>query len=157
MTPNRRMLPAMLALALMGLVPGGQAGTLTTQHGSDCEAYGWSQYAETYINESGTWNFATGPRDVICPVTRVGSADSGLRVWIDGYAPSGSPVTCTLWSLNYSGVALAALWFNLTGTGEPFDRYLELAPTYVPAYSSQVVICTLPPGGGIYDIEPHIL
>jgi len=158
MTPTKRILPAaMLALALLGLHAGSQASTVTTQHGSDCESYGWSHVAEAFIYESGTWNFTDGPRDIICPVTRVGAANSGLRVWIDGYASSGSPVTCTLWSLDYKGVALASIWFNLTGTGVPFDKSLELAPASVPAYSSQVVICTLPPAGGIYDIEPVIL
>jgi hypothetical protein len=156
MTPNKRMPPAaMLALALMGLPAGSQASTVTTQHGSDCDSYGWSSSADAYIYESGTWNFTNGPRSVVCPVTRVGPVSLlGMRVWIDGYAPSGSAVTCQLWSLNYNGVALATPWFNLTGTGTPFDRYLDLSQAQAPAYSSQVVICTLPPGGGIYDIEP---
>jgi len=159
MTPTKRILPAaMLALALLGLHAGSQASTVTTQHGSVCESYGSTQLAEAYIYESGTWNFANGPRSVICPVTRVGPVSPlGLRVWIDGYAPYGSAVTCQLWSLDYRGVVLAAPSFNLTGTGTPFDRNLLLSQSQAPAYSSQVVVCTLPPSGGIYDIEPVIL
>jgi hypothetical protein len=158
MTPNKKMLPAAtLALALVGLHAEGQASTLTTQHGSECESYGTVFSGEAFIYEGGTWNFTSGPRSFICPVTRVRQASNGLRVWIDGYAPSGTSVTCQLWSLNYNGVALAAPSFNLTGTDRPFDRSLELASSAVPAYSSQVVICTLPPFGGLYDIEPIIL
>ena len=155
---NKRMPPAaMLALALMSLPPGSQAGTLTTQHGSDCESYGWSHLAEAYIYESGTWNFANGPMSFICPVTRVGLASGGLRVWIDGYAPSGSTLSCVLYSYDYTGRFIGQAWFTMTGTGFNFDRRIELDPAYVPLYSSQVVECQLPPGGGIYDIEPESL
>ena len=147
--------PLLTTLALMGLHAGSQASTVTTQHGSECGPYGSSQSAHPYIDESGAWNVANGSRSVICPVTRVGPVSFlGLKVWIDGYAPPGSAVTCQLWSLNYDGVVLAAPSFNLTGTGASFDRYLALSQAQVPAYSSQVVVCTLPSGGGIYDIEP---
>lgn len=159
MTLNKRMQPAaMLALALMGLHPGSQAGTLTTQNGTDCKSYGWNSpadaYIDTTIDSTGVTNRTNGSINVVCPVTRVGPATSVLRVWIDGNAPFGSVVTCRLWSYNYNGLPLASQRFDLTSTGVPFDKYLELSAAYVPAYSSQVVVCTLPPGGYIYDVEP---
>jgi hypothetical protein len=162
MTLNKRMLPAAtLALALMGPHAGSQAGTVTTQHGSGCKSYGWSSSAEAYPTERGV--VALIPPEslsVVCPVTRVGPVSSGgLRVWIDGRAPTGSVVTCALWSFNYNGLLLASQSFEVTGAGfdAPFDRYLDLAAASVPTYSSQVVTCTLPHAGEIFDIEPFSL
>jgi len=161
MTLNRRMVPAtMLALGLMGLHAGSQASTLTTQTGSDCKSYGWSSSGKAFTGQHSIENgdgTAVTPLRVVCPLTRVGPGTSGgLRVWIDGWAPSGTEVTCVLWSLNYNGLLLASQSFNVAGAGSdaPFDRYLELAPDSVPAYSSQVVTCDLPKLGAILDIEP---
>lgn len=160
MTLSKEMLPAaMLALALMGPHAGSQAGTLTTQHGSGCKSYGWTQSGRGYTNVAGIWNV---PQDwhrdsisVVCPVTRVGPESlGGLRVWIDGIAPEGTVVTCQLWSFDYKGLLLAWQSFDLISTGAPFDKSLELTSASVPMYSSQVVTCTLPPDGRIYDIEP---
>jgi len=164
MTLNKRMLPAaMLALALMGLHPGSQAGTITTQHGSKCKPYGVSHdsraYPPAFKAVNGLWSYYTNAAmHVVCPVTRVGSPTSGgLRVWIDGYAPSGWSLTCELTSVNYDGSPIGYASFTMTGTGYNFDKYLDLAPASVPMYSSQGVMCHLPPGGGIYDIEPESL
>ena len=162
MTLNKIMLPAAtLALALMGLHAVSRASTITTQPGSDCKSYGWSSSAGAAINKNAIFNTAREPSlGVVCPVTRVGPATNGLRVWIDGSAQYGSTVTCTLWSFDYTGLPLASQSFEFTsayhpdGYAESFDKYLELAPASVPMYSSQVVVCDVPFMGSIYDIEP---
>jgi len=160
MTLIKRMLPAaMLTFALMGLHAGSQAGTVTTQHGAGCKASGWS-YASVGIAFGHAGGFVNMGNDehepigVVCPVTRVGSTPGGLWVWIDGYAPTGSAVSCMLWSFDYKGLPLASQSFELISTGAPFDLSLQLTSASVPAYSSQVVTCQLPEGGAIFDIEP---
>jgi hypothetical protein len=160
MTPNKRALPAaMLALTLMGLHAGSQAGTITTQHGSQCKAYGWRNPDYGNNGVDGFHSHGTPPDyeslGVVCPVTRVGLGTRGaLRVWIDGDAPTGSEVSCTLWSFSDSGLPLASQSFAFISTGAHFDKYLELTSASVPTYSSQVVTCELPNEGDIYDIEP---
>jgi hypothetical protein len=159
MTLNRRTVPAtMLALGLMGLHAGSHASTVTTQNGTDCRSYGWTSSGRAYTAQNTVlapdW---VGPVSIICPITRVGPGTSGgLRVWIDGDAPSGTEVSCTLWSYDYNGVLLASQSMKVPGAGRdlPFDRYLELAPAAVPTYSSQVITCALPADGSIFDIEP---
>ena len=158
MTLNKRMLPAaMLPLVLIGLHAGSQAGTLTTHHGAKCTSVvGISQPLFKAVN--GIWNYINTAQGVVCPVTRVGLPTSGgLRVWIDGYAPSGSTLSCGLHNQDYNGGVWVFPKFTITGTGSNFDKYLELAKVDVPTYSSQAVYCDLPPGGGIYDIEPETL
>jgi hypothetical protein len=160
MTLNKRMPPAaMLALALMGLPLASQAGTITTQHGSKCTGQAGLDTSE-FRAVNGIWNYTNGTMYVVCPVTRVGSPTSGgLRAWIDGYAPSGSTLSCELVSLDYDHDT-RSIWyvqFDMTGTGDNFDRHLDLAKADVPMYSSQVVQCSLPPGAGIYDIAPESL
>ena len=159
MTLNKRTLPAaMLALALIALPHGSQAGTITTQHGSKCKPGLWSLNARTFKATNGIWNYGNAAQQVDCPVIRVRRPTSGgLRAWIDGYAPSGSTLSCVLNSYDYTGRFIGQAWFTMTGTGFNFDRRIELDPAYVPLYSSQVVECQLPPGGGIYDIEPESL
>ena len=157
MTPNKRTLPAMLALALMGLHPGSQAGTITTQHGSKCTFQG-GDAIPAFRAVNGIWNYTNTTTSVGCPVNRVGPATNlGLRVWIDGYAPSGSTLSCQLLSNDYNGNQMLGGEFTITGTGVSFDRYLDLAKANMPMYSSQVVWCSLPPGAGIYDFEPENL
>jgi hypothetical protein len=159
MTLNRTMVPAtMLVLSLMGLHAGSHASTVTTQNGTDCKSYGWtsSGHAFTAVSTVSAPNWF-GPVSIICPITRVGPGTSGgLRVWLDGAAPPGTEVSCTLWSYEYNGVLLASQSMKVPGAGTdlPFDRYLELAPAAVPTYSSQVITCALPTGGLIFDIEP---
>jgi hypothetical protein len=153
---KQRMPPAtLLVLAVMSLPLGSQAGVLTTQHGSVCKPYGWSSTSEIYRNESGTWNFSSGMRSLVCPLTRVGEVSTGgLVIWIDGYAPAGGTVTCTVLSLAYTGVLLAYEAVSFTGTGTSFDKAIVLPQDKVPMYSIQAVVCDLPPAGGIYDVEP---
>ena len=163
MTLNKRVPPAaMLALALMGLHPGSQAGTITTQHASGCKPYiqqsGYEGQGPVFRSANGLWNYSFETRPVVCPVTRVGPPTSaGLRVWIDGYVAAGLQLDCHLVSINYDGEIVGGVSSSMTGTGTNFDWALELPPLYVPRYSSQAVYCFLPPGGGIYDIEPESL
>jgi hypothetical protein len=157
MTPDNKMLPAaMLAIALSCLPLASSAGTITTQHGSKCRQQGQSTYSHAFKAVNGLWNYTDAPMNVACPLIRVGPTGSGgLRAWVDGYAPSGSRLECTLISADYDGLQIAGATFTLTGTGANFDRRVELPKATVPTYSSQLVWCTLPPGGAIYDIEPE--
>jgi hypothetical protein len=150
---------AMLAVALMALHPAGQAGTVTTQNGSECMPYGWSTSQNLFYGTNGTSNNSPETMSVVCPVTRVGEvSDGGLRVWIDGFVYwDGEPVTCQLWSFDYTGALLGYEGFSATETGASFDKAIVLTKAQVPMYSSQVVVCTLPRGSAIYDIEPEIL
>lgn len=155
MTLNKKMLPAaMLALALMGLHAGSRAGTLTTHHGSKCKPEGWSSDAQAFKAVNGIWNYTNAPMSVVCPVTRMGPPTSGgLRVWIDGYLPSGSQAGCTFFSIEYNGTELSGAGSRMTGTGLNFNTHIDLYAGYVSMYSSEVLTCDLPPGAGFYDVE----
>jgi len=158
MTLKNRMLPAaVLALAMTGLPPGSQAGTITTHHGSKCSFQGGTM-VPGFRAVNGIWNYTSKWTKVGCPVTRVGPATSGgLRVWIDGFVRAGSTLSCELISNDYNGNRMRSVTFTMTGTGSNFDRYLDLAKADIPTYSSQIVECEIPPGAGIYDIEPENL
>ena len=145
---------ALMALALgtlMGVHGQSWAAPLTTLNGNTCKPYGNSATSGLYSYTNSAYNASGGSMYVNCPVVRTGSAlSTGYSVWVDGSAASGT-TTCWLYSYNYNGTYLGSVSFSATGT---FDRELTLTQAQVPYYSSQSLLCYVPNGGSMYDIEP---
>ena len=142
---------ALLAGALMGSHGSAAAAPLTTINGNMCKPYGNSSTSGLFSYSGSAYNGSGGAMYVNCPVVRTVSAtSSGYTVWIDGNAGSGT-TSCWLYSFNYNGSYMGSVSFSATGT---FDRTLTLPQTQVPYYSSQSVLCYVPNGGSMYDIEP---
>lgn len=140
------------------VLPGSAGAAVTTQHGSSCKGLGLGDNLDLANDPGGIRNYNLSGRNlmatVICPVTRVGEVPVGgtFSVWVDG-APFGArPLTCTLQSYSYQGQFLGSAAFSVTG--DRFDRLLSLPQSQVPRYSTQVVLCDIPPTGVILDIEP---
>lgn len=136
-----------LGSALIGMH--GSAMALTTEHGSICKPYGYSNTAGLYASIYGVSNYSGAGLGVICPVVRTVAAPAGgFSVWVDVSTASGS-FSCTLYSTNYNGTYLGAVSFSGVGT-----HLLTLPQSQVPYYSSQSVYCYMPNNGTVYDIEP---
>jgi hypothetical protein len=156
---NKIMPPAaMLVVILMGPFTGSQARTLTTQHGSVCKPFMYDIPGVLYSSGAGVWNISSAMLTVLCPITRVGEVSfSGLRVWIGGYAPSGSTVACGLASFDNMSNYIAGEQLIFKGTGTNFDYAMVLRQAEVPMYSYQSVLCDMPAGSGINYIQPDII
>jgi hypothetical protein len=145
-----RVMSAMaLAFALFGM--SGSAMALTTEHGTVCKPYGNSNTSGLYSYVTGVYNYSGAALGVACPVVRtVAAGAGGYSVWVDGTASTGTAY-CTLYSYNYDGTYLGSVSFSATGT---FSRLVTLPQSQVTTFSSQVVYCSLPNNGGLFDIEP---
>jgi hypothetical protein len=141
-----------VALCAGGLVGvQGSASALATVHATICKPYGNSNTAGLNAYVSGAFNYSGGPLVVACPVIRTTEVtEGGFSVWVDGTASTGT-ASCALHSYNYDGTFLGSTSFSTTGV---FDKLLTLPPAQVPTYSSQAVVCTLPPNGGLFDLVP---
>lgn len=141
------------ALCVMGLLTGAAAPALalTTEHGTICKPYATTSPSSLGSYLDGVQNVSGSTIYVVCPVVRTIAAPAGgFTVWVDGSANNGT-VYCYLYSYNYNRQLLGSTSFNATGT---FDRTLTLPQDQVTTYSSQVVFCSLPPGGAVFDVEP---
>jgi hypothetical protein len=140
---------AICAGGLVGLH--GSALAFETAHGALCKPYGKSTMDGLNSSAGGAQNLSGRTLSVVCPVVRNVQALAGdFSVWVDGTASEGT-VYCALYSYHFTGRLLSSTSFSATGV---FDRLLTLPPEDVQRYSSQVVFCTLPPNGKIFDIEP---
>ena len=142
---------ALIAGALMGAHGSAAAAPLTTVNGNTCKPYGNSATSGLYSYTNSAYNGSGAAMYVTCPVVRTVSAPAtGYTIWVDGSAGSGT-TTCSLYSYNYTGAYIGGVSFSATGT---FDRTLTLTAAQVPTYSSQSLLCYVPNGGSMYDVEP---
>ena len=142
---------ALMAGALMGAHGSAAAAPLTTVNGNTCKPYGNSATSGLYSYTNSAYNGSGAAMYVTCPVVRTVSAPAtGYTIWVDGSAGSGT-TTCSLYSYNYTGAYIGGVSFSATGT---FDRTLTLTAAQVPTYSSQSLLCYVPAGGSMYDVEP---
>ena len=142
---------ALMAGALMGAHGSAAAAPLTTVNGNMCKPYGNSATSGLYSYTNSVYNASGGSMYVNCPVVRTVSAPAtGYTIWVDGNAGSGT-TTCWLYSYNYDGSYMGGTSFAATGV---FDRTLTLTAAMVPYYSSQSLLCYVPNGGSMYDVEP---
>jgi hypothetical protein len=148
--PLRAMAPlALVAGALLGVH--GSAAALTTEHATVCKPYGNSAASGLYSYINGVYNYSGAAMGVACPIVRTIAAPAGgYGVWVDGTASTGT-ISCTLYSYDYTGAYMGAASFTATGV---FDRQLTLPQSQVPTYSSQVLYCSVPANGGLFDVEP---
>ena len=148
--PSRHML-AVFAAAFAFLGGQSSAFALTTEHATVCKPFGDSSTPGLNSRINGVFNFSGVSLGVVCPVVRtVAAPATGYSVWVDGTASTGSAY-CSLYSFNYNQTLMGAVSFSATGV---FSRLLTLPQSQVPFYSSQVVSCSLPPNGVLYDVEP---
>jgi hypothetical protein len=142
---------ALVAGALMGAHGSAAAAPLTTVNGNTCKPYGNSSTAGLYSYTNSVYNGSGAAMYVVCPVVRtVPALSTGYTVWVDGNAASGT-TSCYLYSYNYTGAYLGGVSFSTTGA---FDKTLTLPQSQVPTYSSQSLLCYVPAGGSMYDVEP---
>jgi hypothetical protein len=144
-----------LALAVFSSLWGHSAFALTTEHGTICKPYGYTNTAGLYAATSGVYNYSGGNLGVACPVVRTISAPAGgnYSVWVDGTTAAGTNGSCTLYSYNYNGTFMGSVSTGALPAGN-FTRLLTLTAAQVPYYSSQMVYCYLPPNGAVRDVEP---
>jgi hypothetical protein len=129
----------------------GSALAFETTHGALCKPYGKSTVDGLNSLAGGVLNQSGRTLSVVCPVIRrVQSLEGDFSVWVDGAASEGT-ASCAMYSYHFTGRFLGSTSFSATGV---FDHLLTLPPGAVQRYSSQVVFCTLPPNGKIFDIEP---
>ena len=143
-------------LALAALF-GAHAGAFadTSAHGAICRPAGTADGNNVFLapNVSGVSNLSLVTLTVVCPVVRAALPPStGFTVWVDGYSGVNTAI-CALYSRDYRNVLLGSV--SAIGSSV-FDMNLTLPAAQVPMYSSQVVVCQLPSGGAIWDIEPMV-
>jgi hypothetical protein len=137
------------AIGLLGLQ--GTAMALTTQGALVCKGNG-AVAAGLYFDRHGVWNGGDA-QGVYCPVPRLAAAPaSGFSVLVDGFAPPGTTVYCSMYSDDWNDafvgyVAAPAL------TGK-FSFYLTLPQSQVPTFSTQTVYCHLPHYGELFNVDP---
>ena len=124
-----------------------------TQHGAICRGGGVQDGNNVFLvpDMSGVHNMSLATLSVVCPVIRTEPVPAaGLIVWVDGYGGAGT-ASCTLYSKDYKNLLLGSVSVSAAAV---FDMKLTLPASLVPKYSSQVVVCQLPSGGSIWDVEP---
>jgi hypothetical protein len=142
---------ALIAGAVMGAHGSAAAAPLTTVNGNTCKPYGNSATSGLYSYTNSVYNGSGAGMYVTCPVVRtVNALSTGYYVWVDGNAGSGT-TTCSLYSYNFNGSYIGGVSFSATGV---FDKTLMLTQAQVPTYSSQSLLCYVPAGGSMYDVEP---
>jgi hypothetical protein len=158
---KKTLLATLLAGAgLMGLHTGSYAA-VSTEPGSICKPYGWSNKAGVYASASGTYNFSGFPTEFICPVVRASAVPStGWGVWLDGYISlAGEKTTCYIYSFNYTGAFIGtSAPFTVTAPTNNYywDHFAFMTWEKTPDFSSQSVYCSVPNNGAIVDVEPSI-
>ena len=87
---------------------------------------------------------------VICPIVRSPTSTNAVSVYVDGFATTGTTITCTLYSYNIDGSLVDAQTF----TAQPgkIDRFVTIPGVY---WGNASVLCLLPGHGwgAIFDID----
>ena len=150
-----RIVPAALVAAAASFGPPSAAwAAITTEAGAICKPYGLAYAGSFFSNARELQNTASQMADVLCPIVRtqeVGPA--GLQVYVDGKASSGATTTCWLYSYTYYGALLGIALASASGASS-YDMRLDLPPSQVPPWSTQVVYCALPAQGELFDVTP---
>ena len=129
-----------------------QWSMLDTLHGTACTVAG-SSGAGLEFSRTGIKNTGSVPMTVICPVMRTAEVPPlGYRIYANGqHLMNDATSNCRLYSQHSAGTPLADK--AMTGASDGRRVTALLYPVDAPTGSSQVVECTLPPGGEVFSLE----
>lgn len=107
----------------------------------------------------GTWNEATTPRKVTCPIVRddyanangtagnAPGANVGVNVWVNNTGAANA-LSCTLFSNNQWGIAVAVSNANAPAGISQMNLDVNASVAFVGQYTLQ---CTLPPNSSVFS------
>lgn len=146
-----------LALALVAGVLGlagvsNEAYAVNANHGGPiCRNYNAPEVADIDYLTNGVRNLNPNSRYVICPLVRSPTSTNVVNLFVDGSANSGTTISCTLFSYDFTGRFLGSQSFPAPRTGV-FDQFLTVPGSF---WGTANVLCLLPgnAAGLIYDID----
>lgn len=138
----------LVAMTGAGVGAGLDASAATSQNintpGTACNPFNAAEAGDIDYLTTGVRTIASGPRKVICPVTRHPVTGPGQTVWVDGSNSPGKTTTCAAYVTTFYGQFVTA--YSFSSSASTYDAPAPLNPVGTFDYVS--VLCDLPAQGG---------